>query len=65
MPGTDGESISRKGAVLERGAFEQMKTEYYHLRGWDSESGLQTRTKLIELGLSDIVTQEDMQGLLR
>jgi aldehyde:ferredoxin oxidoreductase len=65
VPGKDGEPISRKGAILERDEFEQMKTEYYHLRGWDSESGLQTRAKLMELGLNDIAAQEEMQGLLR
>lgn len=28
--------------------------EYYDLRGWDRESGLPSKDKLIELGLEDI-----------
>jgi len=50
----DGEAISRKGAVVDREEFERMKDEYYRLRQWDVATGLQTRTKLEELGLSDV-----------
>ena len=53
-PGKDGEVISRKGTVVERERFEQMKDEYYQLRGWDVATGLQTRTKLEELGLDEV-----------
>jgi aldehyde:ferredoxin oxidoreductase len=34
-----------------------MKTEYYRLRGWDVHTGLQTREKLNELGLSDVADE--------
>ena len=54
VPGKDGEPFSRKGMVVDRDAFAKMKDEYYGLRGWDIETGLQTRTKLETLGLGDI-----------
>jgi aldehyde:ferredoxin oxidoreductase len=39
------------GEVLDRAKFEQMKDEYYEIRGWDKETGIPTREKLVELGL--------------
>ncbi len=65
VPGKDGEIISKKGAVLERAAFELMKDELYQLRGWDVPSGFQTRAKLVELGLGDVAGELERQGLLR
>jgi len=53
-PGKGGEIISKKGAVVDRDEFERMKGEYYALRGWDVNTGLQTKEKLRELGLEDI-----------
>jgi aldehyde:ferredoxin oxidoreductase len=32
-----------------------MKSEYYQLRGWDKATGLQTKAKLKELGLQDLL----------
>jgi len=43
-----------KGAVLSRDTISQLLDEYYELRGWDKESGIPTKQKLIELGLRDI-----------
>jgi aldehyde:ferredoxin oxidoreductase len=57
VPGKDGEPFSRKGMVMDRDAFEKMKDQYYALRGWDIETGLQTRTKLEALGLGDIAEE--------
>ena len=57
VPGKDGEVISRKGEVVDRQKFEEMKTEYYQFRGWDVHSGLQPEEKLKELGLSDIAAE--------
>jgi aldehyde:ferredoxin oxidoreductase len=54
VPDASGNPVSRKGAVIEKEAFEKLKDEYYTLRGWDVDSGFQTRTKLQELGLGDI-----------
>jgi aldehyde:ferredoxin oxidoreductase len=46
-----------KGAVLDREKFEQMKDEYYELRGWDKQTGIPTRQKLEDLGLKDIADE--------
>lgn len=54
VPGKDGEPASRKGAVVDREKWEAMKDEYYGLREWDVETGLQTREKLARLDLDDI-----------
>jgi aldehyde:ferredoxin oxidoreductase len=54
VPGKDGEVITRRGAVVDREKFEEMKTEYYGLRGWDADTGWLRRAKLEELGLKDV-----------
>jgi aldehyde:ferredoxin oxidoreductase len=63
VPGKDGEPASRKGAVIEKIEFEKLKDEYYKLRGWDVESGRQTRAKLEELQLGDIADNMDKKIL--
>jgi aldehyde:ferredoxin oxidoreductase len=65
LPGENGEIISRVGAVVEKDKFEQMKTEYYNLRGWDIDSGFPTRVKLEELRLKDVADELAGRGLLR
>lgn len=65
VPGKDGQTLSKQGNVLEKEAFEKMKDEYYQLRGWDVPSGLQTRSKLYELGLQDIARELGRKGLLK
>jgi len=37
-----------------RDKFERMKEEYYSLRGWDINSGLQKDSVLQDLGLGDV-----------
>ena len=64
VPGRDGEVISRKGAVVDRGKFEQMKTEYYQHRGWDPATGLQRKPNLEEVGLANIVDEMEKHRLL-
>jgi len=54
VPSRDSEVISRRGAVVDREKFEEMKTEYYGLRGWDAHTGWLTRAKVEELGLKDV-----------
>ena len=54
VPGPGEEVISRKGQTLDRHVFEEMREEFYQLRGWDSESGLQKAETLERLGLSDL-----------
>jgi aldehyde:ferredoxin oxidoreductase len=55
VPGAGEEVISRKGQTLGRYVFETMRKEFYDLRGWDSESGLQKEKTLEHLELSDLV----------
>jgi len=55
VPGPGKDVISRKGQILDRDVFEAMQKEFYDLRGWDSESGLQKAETLEHLGLSDLV----------
>lgn len=64
LPGPGGEIISRKGMVVERDKFEKMMDEYYSLRGWDVESGLQKKQKLKALSLSEIVSELGKLNLL-
>ncbi|MBI4287139.1 MAG: hypothetical protein HY671_01775 [Chloroflexi bacterium] len=54
VPGKNGEPLCRKGEVFDRQKFEKMKDEYYALRGWDVATGLQTMSKLADLGMGDI-----------
>jgi aldehyde:ferredoxin oxidoreductase len=55
VPGPGEEVVSRKGKTLDRDVFESMRKEFYNLRGWDAESGLQKAETLEGLGLSDLV----------
>ena len=55
VPGPGEEVISRKGQILDREVFEEMRKEFYELRGWDSGSGLQEAETIERLGLSDLV----------
>ena len=50
--------------VLDRQKFEKIKDEYYAIRGWDVSTGLQTKTKLEELGLDDIAETLQHEDLL-
>lgn len=50
-PLADGPS---KGAVLSRDHIGGLLTEYYQLRGWDTQTGLPRHRKLVEIGLEDI-----------
>ncbi|MBN1665416.1 MAG: hypothetical protein JW943_17605 [Deltaproteobacteria bacterium] len=62
--GKNGEPVSRKGAVVDREQFEAMKTEYYNLRKWDAATGLQSKSRLEDVGLSDIVREMDSRFLV-
>jgi aldehyde:ferredoxin oxidoreductase len=43
-----------KGEVLDKEKFEKMKDEYYEIRGWNKNTGIPTKDKLVELGLDDV-----------
>ncbi|MFC1671386.1 aldehyde ferredoxin oxidoreductase C-terminal domain-containing protein, partial [Spirochaetota bacterium] len=63
-PDKKGNAISRKGAIIDMDGYKKMRKEYYILRGWDKNSGLQTREKLNELGLGDITASLDENGFI-
>ena len=64
VPGPNGEKFSRKGMVVDRNKFEEMKDEYYELRGWDVKTGLQTKACLESLDLGDVASDMGARGLL-
>jgi aldehyde:ferredoxin oxidoreductase len=61
----NGNVKSRKGMWIDRKCFEKMKDEYYEMRGWDVETGLQTRKKLKELQLEDVADDLEKRGLVK
>ncbi len=65
VPGPNGAVISRKGQVLDRQKFEDMKSEFYALRGWDVPSGLPTVAGLEDVGLPDVAADLAARGLAR
>lgn len=64
VPGKNGEPLCRKGEVLDKQKFEQMKDEYYALRGWDVATGLQKRGGLVQLGLPEVAEELQKEELL-
>ena len=65
VPGSDKQPVSRKDSVIDRQQFESMKDEYYRLRGWDVDSGLQKESTLCELGLEDVAFELRQGNLVR
>jgi len=63
VPGKGDEAVSRKGAIVDKEAFEKTMREYYQIRQWDVERGLQTSSKLRELKLPDIAHDLEQRGL--
>ena len=61
VPGPGNEVISRKGQTLDREVFNEMRKEFYTIRGWDPETGLQKAETLNQLGLSDLL--EDVKQI--
>jgi aldehyde:ferredoxin oxidoreductase len=65
VPDPDMQPVTRKGCVVDRQQFELMKDEYYRLRGWDVDSGLQKESTLCELGLADVALELRKANLVR
>ncbi|MFO8100719.1 MAG: aldehyde ferredoxin oxidoreductase N-terminal domain-containing protein [Dehalococcoidia bacterium] len=65
VPDKDGQPVSRIGSIVERKEFEQMKDEYYRIRGWDMKTGLPTRASLQTIGLGDVANDLETRELLR
>jgi len=67
LPGRrDGEwdYVSAQGRSLDRDKFEEFKSEYYALEGWDVSSGWPTRHTLEELGLGHVADELETEGKL-
>lgn len=65
VPGKNGDIASKEGAVIDRRAFEQLKDEYYRLRGWDVETGLPKAATLEAFDMKDIAEDLSLRGLLK
>jgi len=64
VPGKGNEAVCRRGALVDREDFEGIRQEYYQMRHWDPATGLQTKSRLAELGLADIALDLERRGLL-
>jgi aldehyde:ferredoxin oxidoreductase len=64
VPGPTEEPVSFRGNILDRKKYEEMRDEFYELRGWERETGLQKTEKLDSLGMSDIAGELEKKGLV-
>jgi aldehyde:ferredoxin oxidoreductase len=64
VPGRGEEVISRKGQTLDRKTYDRMLKEFYKIRGWDPESGLQRADILGSQRLSDLAQDLNKIDLL-
>jgi len=55
LPGSGDEIISRRGKAVDREHFEQLKNDYYELRGWDISTGYLKKETLERLDLKEAV----------
>lgn len=53
-----------KNMVISREMLDYMLDQYYELRGWDKNTGIPSKEKLIELGLEDIADDMDKYNLI-
>ena len=53
-----------KGAVLSKDKINSLLDEYYTLMGWDKDSGLPTKAKLLQLGLNEVADELDQMKKL-
>jgi aldehyde:ferredoxin oxidoreductase len=65
VPGPTEEPVSIRGNVLDRQKFEEMREEFYDLRGWDPATGLQKKETLARLGLGDVAEELEDAGLVK
>lgn len=52
------------GRKLDKAKFEEWKTKYYKLEGWDTKTGWPTRKTLEELDLKEVADELEKQGKL-
>ncbi len=55
---------TNEGRVLDRARFEEWKTRYYKLEGWDPSTGWPTRPTLESLGLGKVAEELERHGKL-
>ncbi len=65
VPGPTEEPVSVKGNTLDRGEFEKMRREYYQLRGWDPDTGLQKKEVFERLGMPGVYGELESQNLVK
>jgi aldehyde:ferredoxin oxidoreductase len=65
VPGPGDQVLSRRGRILGRDEFQQMRKEFYELRGWDQDTGLQKSGMLNDLGLNDVTNDLNRLGLVK
>jgi aldehyde:ferredoxin oxidoreductase len=65
VPGPTEEPVSIRGNVLDRKKFEEMREEFYNLRGWDPETGLQKKETLERINLADVAQELEGTGLVK
>jgi aldehyde:ferredoxin oxidoreductase len=64
VPGKDGKAESKKGTILRKDEFENIRDEYYRLRNWDNDSGYQTKGLMVSLDLAKEAEELKNIGLL-
>ncbi len=64
VPGPGDEPVSFRGNVLDRKKYEDMREEYYMLRGWDTAAALQKESTLKGLDMEDLAEVLKKDGLL-
>ncbi len=65
VPGPTEEPVSIKGNVLDRDEFISMRKDYYQLRHWDTETGLQPAALLEHLNMDDVAEALKKDGLVK
>jgi aldehyde:ferredoxin oxidoreductase len=65
VPGPSEEPVSIKGNLLDREKYEEMREDFYTLRGWDTETGLQKAGTLEQLDLGDVAQDLKSKGLIK
>jgi aldehyde:ferredoxin oxidoreductase len=53
------------GAVFTKEEFEEGLNNYYRLRGWDIDTGIPTKDRLLDLGLRDVAENLAKHGFYR
>jgi aldehyde:ferredoxin oxidoreductase len=64
VPGPTEEPVSIRGNVLDRKKFDEMREEFYNLRGWDPKTGLQTKETLARIDMADVAEELEAAGLV-